>query len=89
MANGIYNNGARPRQQRSRTFKVWVSGDNCQRLMVAASKRGVTPDRLLETLVRYVLEGGLIEAVLDDDRPAEEAVAAVKGGPAAQSNPSE
>jgi hypothetical protein len=57
MANGIYNNGARPRQQRSRMFKVWVSGDNCERLMAAASKRGTPPDRLLEALVHHVLEG--------------------------------
>jgi hypothetical protein len=74
MANGIYNNGARPRQQRSRTFKVWVSGDNCERLMAAASKRGTPPDRLLEALVHHVLEGYLVDAVLDD-RPAEEVVA--------------
>jgi hypothetical protein len=42
--------------------------------MAAASERGVTPDRLLETLVRTVLEDRLVDAVLDD-RPAEEAVA--------------
>src|SRR5262245_23546510 len=58
---GPRNNGTKPRQQSSRTFKVLVSGDHCQRLMAAASERGVTPDQLLETLVRTVLEGGLVK----------------------------
>jgi hypothetical protein len=52
-----------------RIYRVSLTGEDWACLAFAAHHRGVEPRDLLLQLVHVVLRDGLINAVLDDDKP--------------------
>ena len=52
--------GACGMKARSRTFKIWLAADDCERLYVVSRHRRVMPEQLLQALIRIVLRETLI-----------------------------
>ena len=57
----------RMRKARPRQFKVWLAGQDCDRLFGSARRRGEQPEELLRRLIHVVLRDELLTAVLDED----------------------
>lgn len=68
---GIEAKPSKRYKARAQTFGgIFLTKENCERLRQQAEARNMTQQELIQTLVTIVLEGNLVNAVIDDDKPA-------------------